>query len=90
MAVPYLQSSPAVIPIDVGRQLFVDEFLIERSALRRTFHVATKYEGNPLLVPETDLGLNSEHQETRWKPASAACVFGDAVFYDPRDGLFKV
>src|SRR5207237_9032447 len=37
MPVPYLQSPPAVIPIDVGRQLFVDDFLIERTTLRRTF-----------------------------------------------------
>jgi hypothetical protein len=36
--IPYLEHPPAVIPIDVGRQLFVDDFLIEKSDLRRTFH----------------------------------------------------
>ena len=30
---PYLQSPPAVIPIDVGRQLFVDDFLIAQTTL---------------------------------------------------------
>ena len=33
MPVPYLQSPPDVIPIDVGRQLFVDDFLIEYTDL---------------------------------------------------------
>ena len=27
---PYLASPPEVIPIDVGRQLFVDDFLVEK------------------------------------------------------------
>src|SRR6476660_9306791 len=30
---PYLEQPPALIPIDVGRQLFVDDFLIEDSEL---------------------------------------------------------
>src|SRR5262245_59543968 len=37
-APPYLVEPPDVIPIDVGRQLFVDYFLIEDTTLRRTFH----------------------------------------------------
>ncbi len=37
MTVPYLQSPPSLIPIDVGRQLFVDDFLIEKTDLERTF-----------------------------------------------------
>ncbi len=45
MTVPYLQSPPSVIPIDVGRQLFVDDFLIEKTDLERTFHAAEKYSG---------------------------------------------
>ena len=31
MPVPYLAHPPAVIPIDVGRQLFADDFLIDGS-----------------------------------------------------------
>ncbi len=34
LPVPYLDSPPAVISIAVGRQLFVDDFLIERTTLR--------------------------------------------------------
>ena len=35
---PYLLDRPDVVPIDVGRQLFVDDFLIEATSLERTFH----------------------------------------------------
>ena len=51
--VPYLKNPPAVIPIDVGRQLFVDDFLIESTTLRRQFHLAEMHPGNPILKPET-------------------------------------
>jgi hypothetical protein len=37
MEVPYLNKKPKVIPIDLGRQLFVDDFLIEKTTLKRTF-----------------------------------------------------
>ena len=40
MPVPYLDRPPAVIPIDVGRQLFVDDFLIAETTLKRTYHAA--------------------------------------------------
>lgn len=75
MPVPYLDSPPQVVPIDVGRQLFVDEFLIESTTLKRVFHTANKYEGNPILVPETE--TEQEH------PAATACPFDDGVAYDP-------
>ena len=55
MPVPYLEHVPAVIPIDVGRQLFVDHFLIEETTLSRTFHRARKHGKNPVLEPETEL-----------------------------------
>src|SRR2546425_13302550 len=46
----YLTSPPAVIPIDVGRQLFVDDFLVERTTLTRTHHRPTLYDKNPVLT----------------------------------------
>ncbi len=55
MPVPYLKAPPKVIPIDVGRQLFVDEFLIEETDLLHTYHLPEKYEGNPILRCETAL-----------------------------------
>src|SRR5688572_13383421 len=38
---PYLTPQPAVIPIDIGRQLFLDDLLIADTTLTRTFHLAT-------------------------------------------------
>ena len=83
MPVPYLEAPPDVISIDVGRQLFVDDFLIESTTLSREFHKARKYEGNPILKPETKLELNGGNDP-------AACPFSDGVFFDPRDQLFKM
>ena len=40
LPVPYLAHPPKVIPIDIGRQLFVDDFLIEKTTLKRVFHQA--------------------------------------------------
>ena len=55
MPVPYLDHPPKVISIDTGRQLFVDEFLIEKTDLLQTYHLPEKYAGNPILKAETDL-----------------------------------
>ncbi|MFM5987569.1 MAG: hypothetical protein ACKO9I_20000, partial [Sphaerospermopsis kisseleviana] len=51
MRVPYLEAPPAVIPIDVGRQLFVDDFLVERTTLTRRFHKCELFTNNPVLRP---------------------------------------
>lgn len=83
MPVPYLEDRPAVIPIDLGRQLFVDDFLIESTTLVRRFHQPEKHSGNPLLRPETEL-------ERQHGLCPAAGPFGDGVVYDPQDRLFKM
>lgn len=66
-----------------GRQLFVDDFVVESATLRRTFHKAVLHENNPVLKPETALEMNFGY-------CPAACPFDDGVFYDPKDGLFKM
>lgn len=88
---PYLVNPPAVVPIDVGRQLFVDDFLIEATTLTRTFHQAQYHPRSPILRPATDwerLDSNAERQRLIQSPA--AMVFSDGVFYDPADGIFKM
>ena len=88
---PYLADPPAVIPIDVGRQLFVDDFLIEESSLARTFHRAHYHPGNPVLRPETKWEYRDEYADrTQTKPNPAAMPFSDGVFFDPADQLFKM
>lgn len=82
-AVPYLNDIPKTLPIDVGRQLFVDDFLIESTTLERRFHYPVKYEGNPILKPETELELNRGEQ-------TCATLFNDGLVFDPKDRLFKM
>ena len=79
---PYLAKPPKVIGIDVGRQLFVDDFLVEETGLRRTFHRARYYAGNPVLQPD---------RPWEWfGPRPMAMPFSDGVWHDPEDGIFKM
>src|SRR4051812_5195501 len=66
---PYLRDPPPVIPIDVGRQLFVDDFLIEENALDRVFHRARYHPNNPVLSPVTPWELRDEYADrTKTQP----------------------
>lgn len=88
---PYLASPPAVIPIDVGRQLLVDDFLIEDTTMTRAWHRPTYYAGNPVLRPETPREQRDPTAERTGQPPSpTAMVFSDGVFYDPRERIFKM
>ncbi len=83
MPLNYLSSPPDIIPIDIGRQLFVDDFIIEKTNLKRVFHQPKKHEANPLLSPETKVELNSGY-------CPVAAPFSDGCFFDPKDQLFKM
>jgi hypothetical protein len=88
---PYLADPPDVIPIDLGRQLFVDDFLIEESSLARTFHRATYHPASPVLRPTTAWEMRDEYADrTQQKPNPTAMVFSDGVVFDPKDRLFKM
>jgi hypothetical protein len=78
---PYLVAPPKLIPIDVGRQLFIDDFLIEETTLKRTFHHPEYYSGNPVLKPDQPWELEG--------PAYTM-PFSDGVWYDPKDQIFKM
>ena len=78
MPVPYLESRPAIIPIDVGRQLLVDDFLIKATTLNRTFHAADLYPSNPVLP-----------QDKAWE-TNHVMPFSDGVWYDPTAKVFKI
>ena len=88
---PYLTDPPDVIPIDVGRQLFVDDFLIERTTLSRSFHHAQYHPANPVLRPEAEWERRDEAADRMKRPPNpTAMPFSDGVFFDPEDGLFKI
>ena len=89
MEVPYLNKKPKVIPIDLGRQLFVDDFLIEKTSLKRTFHQAKKFEGNPVFKAETERELGKSTQGEKSEEATTFTGQG-GVFYDPSEKLFKM
>lgn len=79
--VPYLEQPVSVIDVSVGRQLFVDDFLIDKTDLTSVFHRARKYEGNPVLFPEMP-----------WERAQSpvACPKSGGVWYDEDEKLFKM
>jgi predicted neuraminidase len=81
MEVPYLRRPPRVIPIDVGRQLFVDDFLIEKTTLKRRFHQAQKDAGNPVFRAETEM----EKQRN-----NVVYLGQGGLFYDPESKFFRM
>lgn len=84
MPLPYLSElRPEVLPVDNGRQLLVDSFLIESSTLERVAHTPRKVPFNPVLKPETQLEMG-----VYGTPGASAKDGG--VWWDPRDGVFKM
>ena len=80
--VPYLKNPPEIINITVGRQLFVDDFLIEKTDLTPEYHKARKFEGNPVLFPETKLETETG--------MPVACPKSGGVWYDEEDKKYKM
>ena len=88
MPVPWLQNPPDIIPINFGRQLFVDDFLIEKTDLTRTYHTAKKHEGNPVFEAETPYELAPTGADGNQQ---AVCYLGHGgVFWEPQESLFKM
>ena len=83
LPVPYLERPPEVIPIDLGRQLFVDDFLISATTLERRFGRPEIHPSSPILVPATP------HELDRGQCPMAA-PFNDGLWYDPADRLYKL
>lgn len=84
LPVPYLKNPPHIIDISVGRQLFVDDFLIEKTTFIRQYHKLRRYTGNPVFVPETPMerGLDGH--------VAMAGPFSDGVWYDGREMKYKM
>lgn len=83
--IPYLKSRPKLVPIDIGRQLFIDDFLIEKTTLTREFHRPEKYSGNPVLKPETELEKKSIYAD-----CAVAAPLGGSIWWNPDKQLFEI
>ena len=73
----------AAVNIDVGRQLFVDDALVETATVRRVWHHPVKFEGNPVMKPETPWEVNAGGNATV-RPN------GGGMWWDAKDGVFKL
>jgi hypothetical protein len=78
----YLTERPAVVPIDVGRQLFVDDFLIESTSLERVYHLPQYHPACPVISPDRPWERQGDFP--------MAAPYSDGVWFDPRDKLFKL
>ena len=82
---PYLEAAniPKVIPIDLGRQLFVDDFLIESTnGVVRAFGKPVKYEGNPVMWRQTQAEMTAV--------APGCAMSGGGVWWDPTRRKFRM
>lgn len=84
MPVPWLKERPELVYIDVGRQLFVDDFLIESTDLEREYHYPQKYEGNPILKPATMIEKRGQASLAVAAPKSGG------LWWNPDKGLFEL
>lgn len=84
--VPYLEPAniPNPIPVDGGRQLFVDDFLVEgMTGLTREWGKPVKYAGNPVMTPKTPLERNAG--------GNAACALkGGGVWWDDARKVYRM
>ena len=105
---PYLEEEniPKAIPIDLGRQLFVDDFLIESTnGVVRKFGKPVKYAGNPVMWAQTkaeraldtklgDKPYPKDDKGHDWDPlykrAPGCCMSGGGVWWDPTRRRFRM
>jgi len=84
--IPYLVDAneggyaPNLINIDRGRQLFVDDFLIEQTNLERVFYSALQND-EPVFAPETSFEISG-------RPSTAATSGG--IWYDMEEKIYKM
>lgn len=78
-------SMPVTEPLVLraGRQLFVDDFLIEMTNLTRVWHHPVLFLDNPIFIPETKEELDDGY-------CPMAAPFNDGVWYDDKDHLYKM
>ncbi len=87
VALSFLNLNPpmdvSIIQVSSQHQLFVDDYLIERSTMRRVFHKPNYYPQNPILKADKPWELNSNGDPY-------AAPFSGGVWYDNSDQKFKM
>ncbi len=83
MPVPYLENKPDVIPVNIGRQLFVDDFLVAETDMEMVCHTPDYYQGNPVLEP-------TERWEKTVSGSLYAAPFSDGIWFDEIENKFKM
>ena len=73
---PAAQKFFSLIPTDLGRQLFVDDFLIAQTTLTRTYHTATLLPNDKVLVTSGLTGVASVNNAS---PVSTAELYNPAT-----------
>ena len=87
---PYLTSRPEVTDISTGRQLLVDDYLVEESSLTREFHFPDVHPASPVMKPDRPWESEVEQSRARGNDPPQAMPYSDGVWYDPIDALFKM
>lgn len=82
LKVPYLDQGPEEINIDIGRQLFVDDFLIAEKTVERKFSKPEICKES-IFQPKTPLEMNGGYNP-------CATPFNDGIFYDEKVEKFKM
>ncbi len=86
----YITDPPDVIRIDTGRQLFVDDFLIElMPGLKRTFYQPEPFEGNPVISPTDETIHMRVDNDGLLIQTQLACPFSDGVWWDTEFKKFR-
>ncbi len=83
MPVPYLENRQDLIPINLGRQLFVDDFLIKSTNLVPVNHTPVYSSKNPVLEPDKEWEATSNGYKY-------AAPFSDGIWFDEKDQKFKM
>lgn len=83
MRVPYLNQKPSVIPVNTGRQLFVDSFLVSETNLQSCYHTPNFYPLNPVIEPDKEWEKTAEG-------ALYAAPFSDGVWYDEQTKKYRM
>ena len=89
---PYLAAPPAVINIDIGRQLFVDDFLDRRVGAAPPVPPGDVPSGQSRARTGSRVGAPRSVRALPRQPrrVPTAMVFSDGVFFDPAEKLFKM